>query len=443
MRADRAPSVAAAEPAPYRPSPAEDAELARLLADKLDSFDAPYRTPRQILGRRSTAGCVALEVTQRCNLDCTLCYLSDYSESVPDPPLDELKHKADNIKRLFGVQTNVQITGGDPTLRRRDELVEIVRYVASIGLNPALFTNGIRCSRDLLAELRSVGLVDVAFHVDVTQERKGYTSELQLNEIRDEYLARARGLGLAVIFNTTVCDANLDELPALVRYFVSKAGELGMCSFQMQADTGRGILHRRGEALTKARMRRLIDEACGTPLSWDHVLIGHPECHNIGYALVVGGKEVLDLFDDAAIIERFLADFATVPLDRSDVPRSALAVAHHIFSSKPGWLWSGHGFARRLVAKIARAMVRTRSVRVGKLSFFMQNFQDADALDPARIKHCSFYVATRDGAISMCEHNARRDDYIIPANLVRGVDIQPSRPPIASVPRDAEHRPIK
>ena len=427
---------------PYRPSPAEDAELERLLAHKLASFDAPYRTPRQILGRRSTAGCVALEVTQRCNLDCTLCYLSDYSESVPDPPLAELKHKADNIKRLFGVQTNVQITGGDPTLRRRDELVEIVRYVASIGLNPALFTNGIRCSRDLLAELRSVGLVDVAFHVDLTQERKGYTSELALNQIRDEYLARARGLGLAVIFNTTVCDANLDEIPALVRYFVSRAGELGMCSFQMQADTGRGILHRRGVALTKERMRQLIDEACGTPLSWDHVLIGHPECHNIGYALVVGGQEVIDLFDDPALIERFLADFATVPLDRSDVPRSALAVAHHIFSSRPDWLWFGHRFARRLVAKLARAMMRTRSVRVGKLSFFMQNFQDAAALDPARIKHCSFYVATAAGAVSMCEHNARRDDYIIPPNLVRGVDIKPSRPPIASVPRDAEHRPI-
>src|SRR3954464_5452036 len=193
---------------PYRPSPSEAAELDRLLDAKYDSFDAPYRTPRQVLGRRSTIGCVALEVTQRCNLDCTLCYLSDYSESVPDPPMEELKLKADNIKRIFGVQTNVQITGGDPTLRKREELVEIVRYVHSIGLNPALFTNGIKASRDLLIELREAGLVDVAFHVDLTQERKGYTTERQLNAIREDYLARCEGLGLAVIFNTTVCDEN-------------------------------------------------------------------------------------------------------------------------------------------------------------------------------------------------------------------------------------------
>jgi len=443
MRADRD----SATPPAYRPSPAEDAALARLLAAKLDSFDAPFRTPRQVLGRRATAGCVALEITQRCNLDCTLCYLSDYSESVPDPPLAELKRKADNIKRLFGVQTNVQITGGDPTLRRRDELVEIVRYVASIGLNPALLTNGIRASRDLLAELRAAGLVDVAFHVDVTQERKGFTTERALDDVRAEYLERTRGLGLAVIFNTTVCDANLDEIPELVRFFVAHAGPLGMASFQLQADTGRGALHKRGRTLTRRQMRALIEEAAGTPIGWDHVLIGHPECHDIGYTLVVGGpdgpREVIDLFDDPRLVERFLADFATVPLDRSDVPRSALAVARHIFAHKPSWLTFGGAFVARLVAKLAAAMARTRSTRVGKLSFFMQNFQDADALDPARIKHCSFYVATRDGAVSMCEHNARRDDYIIPPNLVRDVDVRRARPAIAAVPRDAAHRPRK
>jgi hypothetical protein len=427
------------------PTVAELAELDRLLGERFAALTPRHQTARQVLGRRSTIGCVALEVTQRCNLDCTLCYLSDYSESVPDPPLEELRRKADNIKRLFGVQTNVQITGGDPTLRRRDELVEIVRYVASIGLFPALFTNGIKASRDLLAELRQVGLVDVAFHVDVTQERKGYTTEKKLNEIREEYIERARGLGLAVIFNTTVCDQNLDELPDLVRFFVRHAGDsgLGMASFQMQADTGRGILHKRGAPLTRRRLQRLIDDACGTPISWGHVLIGHPECHNIGYTLAVGGREVIDLFDDATIVERFLADFGTVMLDRSDVPRSALKVARHIFTEKPGWLAFGAGWSARLVGKILGAMARTRSTKLGKLSFFMQNFQDADALDDERLHDCSFMVATRDGAISMCAHNARRDDYIIPPNLVRGVDIRPSRPPIATVPRDEAHRPLK
>jgi hypothetical protein len=35
--------------------------------------------PGQQLGERWPVGCVALEITQRCNLDCTLCYLSEHS----------------------------------------------------------------------------------------------------------------------------------------------------------------------------------------------------------------------------------------------------------------------------------------------------------------------------------------------------------------------------
>jgi hypothetical protein len=415
----------------YQPTPDEERTLARLLADKLAALAPPFRTDHQVLGRRSTIGCVALEVTQRCNLDCTLCYLSEYSESVPDPPVDELKRRLDAIKRTFGVQTNVQITGGDPTLRRRDELVEVVRYAASIGLYPALFTNGIRASRDLLAELVDAGMTDVAFHVDLTQERKGYASEAALHEVREKYLERARGLGAAIIFNTTIFDGNVDELPSLVKWFVAHAGDVGMASFQMQADTGRGVLHARGPALTKERIRALIDGACGAKLSWDNVLIGHPACHNIAYTLCAGG-EVINLFDRREVVASFLDDLALVPMDRARPVRAVWDLLKHIVTRRPGWLASGGPWVARLLARALPATVRSFG-RVGKLSFFIQNFQDARALDAERIAHCSFHVATRDGTVSMCEHNAQRDDYIIPPNLVRGVDIRPSRPPIAAV----------
>src|ERR1700738_359837 len=76
----------------------------------------------QVLGRRNAIGCVALEITQRCNLDCTLCYLSESSERVKDIPLAEVFRRLDGILERFGAPTAVQITGGDPTLRKREEL---------------------------------------------------------------------------------------------------------------------------------------------------------------------------------------------------------------------------------------------------------------------------------------------------------------------------------
>ena len=176
-------------------------------------------TPNQVLGRTLAIGCTAVEITQRCNLDCTLCYLSERSEEVRDIPLEEVFNRLDRIRDEFGPDTSVQITGGDPTLRKHDELIEIVRYARRIGLFPALFTNGIAASRKLLIELAHVGLCDVAFHVDTTQRRAGFDSEVQLNVVRKDYLDRATDLGLNVIFNTTIHEGNVDEIPALIYFF--------------------------------------------------------------------------------------------------------------------------------------------------------------------------------------------------------------------------------
>src|SRR5215831_1475787 len=185
----------------------EVTELTQALARTRERL-GPLTVGHQYLGRQASIGCVALEITQRCNLDCTLCYLSEHAEQVRDIPLEALLHRLGQIRAHFGVGTAVQITGGDPTLRNRRELVAIVRRARELGLPPALMTNGIKATRDLLAELAEAGLNDVAFHVDLTQQRKGFSTEKALNIIRREYIERGRGLPLNVMFNTTVFQGN-------------------------------------------------------------------------------------------------------------------------------------------------------------------------------------------------------------------------------------------
>jgi 7,8-dihydro-6-hydroxymethylpterin dimethyltransferase len=85
--------------------------------------------PWQMIGRRMAIGCVALEITQRCNLDCSYCYLSESSEALKDIPIEEVFRRIDSIFEHFGENTDVQVTGGDPTLRNRQELVAIIRYI--------------------------------------------------------------------------------------------------------------------------------------------------------------------------------------------------------------------------------------------------------------------------------------------------------------------------
>lgn len=65
-------------------------------------------------------------------------------------------------------------------------------------------TNGIRATDELLRRLAAAALDDVAFHVDLTQERPGFPTEESLNSIRQDYTRRARAAGLRVLLNTTI-----------------------------------------------------------------------------------------------------------------------------------------------------------------------------------------------------------------------------------------------
>jgi hypothetical protein len=51
--------------------------------------------------------------------------------------------------------------------------------------------------------------------------------------------------------------------------------------------------------------------------------------------------------------------------------------------------------------------------RVHTLSFFIHNFMDAGSLDAERIHACVFKTMTQQGPVSMCLHNAKRDEYIL------------------------------
>jgi len=382
----------------------------RALAAAWERLDPRFRTPNQVLGRRSTVGCVALEITQRCNLDCTLCYLSASSESVRDVPLEILFERIDRIRDLYGAGVGVQVTGGDPTLRPRDELVAIVSRLAGRDLRPSLFTNGIKATRDLLAELAAAGLYDVAFHVDTTQRRKRFPTEESLNAIRLEYIERARGLGIAVIFNTSVHAGNLDEIPGLVRFFLSNSDVVGMASFQVQAATGRGEWRERAPHVTMAAIRERITAAVGEgDLAWNAALLGHPDCHQ-ATMLATAGDRAVDVLADQRLYEHFLEKLKSVPFDRRDVKRTARAVVLSLLR-RPEWIVRGGAFLLSRLWRLRRPLLAGR--KTGKITFFIQNFMDAGALDPERIAHCSFMVMTDDGPVSMCAHNARRDDYIL------------------------------
>ena len=381
--------------------------------------------PHQTAGRRWPVACVSLEITQRCNLDCTLCYLSESSQAIRDLPLEEVFRRIDMILAHYGPGTDVQVSGGEPTLRRRDELVAIVRRLAEKGLRASLLTNGIKATRGLLTELSSAGLTDVAFHVDTTEQRAGYRSEADLNAVRLEYIERARGLPISVFFNTTVHAGNLDEIAMLAAFFVAQADVVRFASFQLQAETGRGVLGARSGAIDNDSIAARLREGAGVALGFNVLAAGHHECNRSAVMLVVGG-EAFDAFADAAFIQRFMRETADLRIDRGTTVRALRSLVAALLKRPAlglatlrwacSWLWK------------LRARLFAARGRVHKLTFFTHNFMDANHLDCERINACVFMAMTQDGPLSMCAYNAQRDSYLLRPLQTSAGTWQPLRP---------------
>jgi 7,8-dihydro-6-hydroxymethylpterin dimethyltransferase len=391
---------------PEQPSAPHGAALAKA-RDRM--IKTGQWNPAQLMGRRWPIGCVALEITQRCNLDCSACYLSEHSEAVKDIPLEELFRRIDVIFDHYGPNTNIQVTGGDPTLRRREELTAIVKRISQKNMRPALMTNGIRAKRDLLTELAEAGLVDVVFHVDMTQKRRGYDCERALNELRREYIERTRGLPLSVMFNTTVFDGNFAQIPEIVRFFVCNCDVVRLASFQPQAEIGRGACGQRDVAITPRSIETQIEAGTGCLVSFDSLQVGHSRCTRYGAILVVNGR-AFDGLDNRSLIARLLERMPLLTFDRrypAKVIRTFIRglLTNPLTSAKVGgWL------LRK--AWCAKDSLWPARGRVNKLSFVVHNFMDACHLEKERIEACAFMAMTRRGPISMCLHNAKRDAFI-------------------------------
>jgi uncharacterized radical SAM superfamily Fe-S cluster-containing enzyme len=115
--------------------------------------------------------CVLLEVTQRCDLGCPVCYASAGGSVPPDPDMRTVEKWYRKLIRAGG-PFNIQLSGGEPTLR--DDLPEIIRLGRSLGFTFfQLNTNGLRIARDreYLRQLKFAGLSVVYLQFDGVDDR--------------------------------------------------------------------------------------------------------------------------------------------------------------------------------------------------------------------------------------------------------------------------------
>ncbi|MDP8254879.1 MAG: radical SAM protein [Candidatus Alcyoniella australis] len=106
---------------------------------------------------------LALDVTNRCNLNCPICF-ADANAEVIEPTLEELERIVPQAPAK-GFRPNLALVGGESTVR--PDLPQIVELVRAKGYEPRLNSNGLALSDEgLLRELRRAGLRWVILQID-------------------------------------------------------------------------------------------------------------------------------------------------------------------------------------------------------------------------------------------------------------------------------------
>jgi 7,8-dihydro-6-hydroxymethylpterin dimethyltransferase len=113
---------------------------------------------------------IILEVTDRCNLGCPVCYADAPGSGGGDPPLAVIDQWFKAAGQA-GPGSNIQLSGGEPTLR--DDLPRIVAMGREAGFDfIQVNTNGLRLARDeqFVGDLKAAGLSSVFLQFDGTDD---------------------------------------------------------------------------------------------------------------------------------------------------------------------------------------------------------------------------------------------------------------------------------
>ncbi|WP_366938352.1 radical SAM (seleno)protein TrsS [uncultured Desulfovibrio sp.] len=357
-----------------------------------------------------------VEVTLRCNMACPVCYAGAGAEAVAgDPPPAVVAARLDALRQASG-PCNVQISGGEPTVR--DDLPAILSLARQRGFGLVqLNTNGLRLAEDpeYAARLRAAGLDSVYLQWDGAREASFLSLRgrecLAFKRRAVEHCARA-GLGV-VLVATVVRGVNSDELGELLRLALRLGPAVRGLHLQPAAFFGRYPWRlEQAPRLTLPEVMGALAQQAPELFSPGHV---HPpgcEHELCSFSAAYrrterqGAPALEPLGQAACCAPAPQAPFAPPPAAEG-ARQSRRFTALHWKGSCPAPKPSGResaaadGFSRFLAEAGAER----------RFTLSAMAFQDALSLDVDRVRGCCIHVARPDGRlIPFCLHNITSAD---------------------------------
>ncbi len=215
-----------------------------------------YKTP-EVLGNNVNKGCpydcgicsehrqetccVLLELTDRCNLKCPICFASANEDVKPDVSIERVAEYFDYLMDCGGPY-NIQLSGGEPTMR--DDLDQIIKIGREKGFTFfQLNTNGIRIAEDAdyIKKLAEAGLNTVFLQFDgLTEKPYIRLRGKKLLRTKLKAIENCKKAGVGVVLVPTVeKDANLDQLGKIIEFAINNMPAVRGVHFQPISYFGR------------------------------------------------------------------------------------------------------------------------------------------------------------------------------------------------------------
>ncbi|MGI9536625.1 MAG: radical SAM protein [Desulfocapsaceae bacterium] len=343
-----------------------------------------------------------LEITNRCNMSCPLCF-TDAHHTAPDVGFDEIVKRLDTLLNLAG-PIPLQISGGEPTLH--PQLGGVVAEAKSRGFrNIELVTNGVKISTDpdYLDALVDRGLTAVYLQFDGLR-RQTYEA------IRGQDMSEVRMRSIETIRKARICctlavavtpQVNDRELGDIVEFGISNIDTVRAINFQSATRfAGRYRVQSGEQGYSLAELVELIEEQCGLAKGgFVSDLFGHPQCNAMSLVYVVDGRlKPLFSYISPETRQNFLGREPRRIL--LDLFKGREYFCRKYLISPRTWKFLAEAVDIFGTEHRFQSLIKARHILL-----FAKSFMDRPALDPARLNQCCYGIVTEKGVYSFCAYN--------------------------------------
>lgn len=315
---------------------------------------------------------VEIEVTDRCNLNCPVCFMAaeEFKKVIaPDPDLNKIAAKFHYILENTSTETSIQLTGGEPTVRK--DLQEIVRIGREVGFKAIeVNTNGVVIGQnpDYLEELAEAGISGVYLQFDgLTKDVYQQIRGADLLNIKLQAIENCRQAGVQVVLAMTVIDGiNEDQMGAVLNFALANQDVVVGIAYQPAFGSGRFEVSPKRRLTMGDVIFMLSEQSQGLLEPYDFWPLGcsHPLCSTSTYLVKNQGEYT--------------------PITKLLTPKE---YSDSFNPNSP----QGSVFADIVYEKFP-------DMDLG-LTILIENYIDAMNMDLNKLRECSMIVAGKDGGL--------------------------------------------